>query len=661
MVGALWTGISGLSGAQTALDNESNNIANVNTVGFKSSRISFADQMYQDNIGKGVSSYAVEKLYTQGNLKVTGVNYDMALSGDGFFLVNDGTDDFYTRAGNFRMGDPGTLQSAGGLAVQGWAMKPLTDADIQTSDNNANRFTNDYSKLLGNQIIQNPNDIQTITAKATDYTQTAQSDDIDVFSGAGYKSASTKISDIELLVDKYNQELLTYASADPKPTSTQSLPQRTMIDLDLTVDVVDPATGSLTAATKDLDTNDEIYVWVDGIKYSQSFEEDDQTTVKLLVDQLSNIPGLNAYITDGAAAGAGANGLNDLNDLNTQDTTGKIVIESLIPGRQVRITEVGKVDYSNAETVTKGSINTFQDSVQGAGMGAIESARSAMSKAISGKQQDVYTTQDLLGKTLEYSLSIFDKDLGIDIKIPNDGVDTATAVPLTGLNGSDIDSIVTAINTNNINVANANPENDYELSDYVKAYNINGNLVIKNIDENYEDEFTSNMVDTATNIMLPRDANKSGKEGAGAECLSITTTINQTATKDDLQLRLDTLGITDSAFGDFSVDRSGVITMKQDGADYAIGQIAIAKFTDNRGLDPAGDNLVKESNTSGSPIYNLNNDKTADLRGGTLELSNSDLSQSLVNLMVFQRAFEANSKTISTSDQILTTLIQLKR
>lgn len=85
MIGALWTGISGLASHQTALDNESHNISNVNTVGYKASRISFADQMYQDRIGKGSKVLDAEKLYVQGNLKLTGVDYDMALSGDGFF------------------------------------------------------------------------------------------------------------------------------------------------------------------------------------------------------------------------------------------------------------------------------------------------------------------------------------------------------------------------------------------------------------------------------------------------------------------------------------------------------------------------------------------------------------------------------------------------
>ena len=73
MIGALWTGISGLASQQKALDNEANNIANVNTIGYKASRISFADQIYQDRIGKGSTVLDAEKLYTQGGTKLTGV------------------------------------------------------------------------------------------------------------------------------------------------------------------------------------------------------------------------------------------------------------------------------------------------------------------------------------------------------------------------------------------------------------------------------------------------------------------------------------------------------------------------------------------------------------------------------------------------------------
>jgi flagellar hook protein FlgE len=161
--------------------------------------------------------------------------------------------------------------------------------------------------------------------------------------------------------------------------------------------------------------------------------------------------------------------------------------------------------------------------------------------------------------------------------------------------------------------------------------------------------------------ILPKNPNISGREGAGAEFLQINTNINQTASKSELQLRLDTLGLTDSAFGDFEVDNTGLVTMTQDGARFAIGQVAIARFTDNRGLNPVGDNLLMETTRSGSALFNIDNDKMAEIKGGTLELSTADLSESLVNLMVFQRAFEANAKSITTADTILTTLIQLKR
>jgi flagellar hook protein FlgE len=128
-----------------------------------------------------------------------------------------------------------------------------------------------------------------------------------------------------------------------------------------------------------------------------------------------------------------------------------------------------------------------------------------------------------------------------------------------------------------------------------------------------------------------------------------------------LQLKLDSLGLTDSSFGEFSVDSSGIITMKQDGVDYAIGQIAIAQFNNNIELEAVGDNLLSKTKESGDPIYSINNDNGVSVKGETLELSTADLSESLVNLMVFQRAFEANAKTITTADDILQTLIGLKR
>ena len=264
MIGALWTGISGLSSQQQALDNESNNIANVNTIGYKASRISFADQMYQDRIGKGSKILDAEKLYTQGGLKLTGVNYDMALSGDGFFTVmnnrNSGTSEtLYTRAGNFRMGDNGTLQDAAENEVQGWSMTAIDSKNDVTSTNpNVSIFTSDYSNMISSKIIKHGNYVETITAKSTDYSATAKSDSSTAFSGAGLKTKGAKESDIEAAIKDYTNWLKKLQD-EPDGVLAESVTQVTQINF---------KTGANGIISKD---SDQIYVYINGNKISQNY------------------------------------------------------------------------------------------------------------------------------------------------------------------------------------------------------------------------------------------------------------------------------------------------------------------------------------------------------------------------------------------------------
>ena len=692
MIGALWTGISGLSSQQTALDNESNNIANVNTIGYKASRISFADQMYQNRIGKGSKILDAEKLYTQGGLKLTGVNYDMALSGDGFFTVinnrNSGTSEtLYTRAGNFRMGDNGTLQDAAGNEVQGWAMTAIDSKnDVISTNPNVSIFKSDYTNLISSKIIKHGSYVETITAKSTDYSATAKSDSSTVFSGAGLKTKGAKEADIEAAVIDYTNWLKKLQD-EPDGVSAASVPQVTQINF---------KTGANGIISKD---SDQIYVYINGNKISQNYVVTSATTAdiaeldaatipdtstggsgaggiwaqadydremsriatyKALADKISGIAGLVAYTSSETSASGGNDDVLEMSDTFAPSTKladmykGIIQIKSLIPGTEFTVSEVAEV---SSNTVNQGNYLTTTTAKAGSGTGALESSRDALSKLITGKQQDVYTTADLgasfpTAATFTYNIDIYDKDLGKSIPVPNDNATVPTAVPITITGATSVDDFVAKFKT-------AGDASSPKLTDYVEAVNINGNLVIRTKDENFDVEFSGALKNGTT----PKDKNAaySGRAGAGAEFIEIKNKVDQTASKDSLQLRLDTLGISDTAFGEFSVDSTGLITMKQDGADFAIGQVAIALFNNNQGLNPMGDNLLAKTNESGDPIYNLNNNKTAKIEGKTLELSKADLSESLVNLMVFQRAFEANAKSITTSDDILNTLINLKR
>lgn len=695
MIGALWTGISGLASQQKALDNESNNIANVNTIGYKASRISFADQMYQDRIGKGSTVLDAEKLYTQGGTKLTGVNYDMALNGDGFFTVmksstSGGSETFYTRAGNFRMGDNGTLQDSAGNEVQGWMMTPIDSQNDVTSTNpNTSVFTSDYTKPLASRIIRHGNYIETITAKATDYNLTAKSDSSTVFSGDGGKTKSSKVSDIEAAIKDYTN-WLQKLKEEPDALSATSIPQISQINF---------KSGSESVIGKD---SDQIYVYIDGNKISQKFvvtsasdslkaelyADDPVTyadptgtltpaqiavydkaagkiaTYKALADQISEIPGLVATmaIDSGKVDAFNTGETYTPSTKNIDMLKGIIQIKSLIPGQEFKISEVA--ESAGEESVVQGNFQTTSTASKGSGIGALDASRDALTMLITGKQQDVYTASNLgidgTPKDYTYGLTIYDKELRINLPIPNDGGVPPQAKPFYIDNASSIDDVVSQINSNP------------DLSAQVVARNVNGNLVVETLDSNYDVEFTGSMKvsDDASGtaaapagVFTPIDvnANYSGRKGAGAEFIEITNKVDQTSTKGSLQLRLDTLGISDSPFGEFSVDSTGLITMKQDGVEFAIGQVAVAVFNNNRGLNPVGGNLLAKTNESGDPIYNLNNAKTAEIQTKTLELSTADLSESLVNLMVFQRAFEANAKSITTADELLTTLIGLKR
>ena len=138
-MGALWSGVTGLQAHQVAMDVEGNNIANVNTVGFKYSRASFADLFSQTHkvatapqgnlggknsmqIGLGSTVNTVTKIFKQGTIQTTEKQSDMAIQGDGFFVVSpDGGKTYlYTRNGDFSLDSVGNFVDRNGYIVQGW-------------------------------------------------------------------------------------------------------------------------------------------------------------------------------------------------------------------------------------------------------------------------------------------------------------------------------------------------------------------------------------------------------------------------------------------------------------------------------------------------------------------------------------------------------------
>jgi flagellar hook protein FlgE len=189
MLRALSSGVSGIQQFQNRLDVIGNNIANSNTIAFKSARTDFADAFSQTlqvssasssgsgqagmQVGSGVVTSAVKNLYTQGALTRTGVGTDLAIDGDGFFIVRDpiGGEEFATRAGDFRLDSNGYLITNKGLRVQGYSAANISPGapmgDIQIDANLAPPTTDPTATMTTFSISREG----TVNVKMSDGTE----------------------------------------------------------------------------------------------------------------------------------------------------------------------------------------------------------------------------------------------------------------------------------------------------------------------------------------------------------------------------------------------------------------------------------------------------------------------------------------------------------
>lgn len=155
MMRSLYSAVSGLQNHQARMDVIGNNVANVNTTGFKKGRMTFQDILSQtltgaakpseergglnpEQIGLGMSIGSIDTLMNQGSIQTTGKNTDLAITGEGFFTTKLGDRTFYTRSGNFMLDRDGLLVNPNGLKVQGWNAVTLQNGD---------RFINTASPL----------------------------------------------------------------------------------------------------------------------------------------------------------------------------------------------------------------------------------------------------------------------------------------------------------------------------------------------------------------------------------------------------------------------------------------------------------------------------------------------------------------------------------
>lgn len=333
MIGALFNGISGLDSFQKALNTQSNNIANINTVAYKTDGISFVDLMYQDRIGKGTATVTVEKNFTQGDFKITENSYDMAIDGPGYFTIYDPEQDEYyvSKAGDFKQDVDGFLVTASGKYVMGIPATITGDMIINE----------DYPRFIASQVVSTTGNVESINIKASDYVSSA-TDEVDAGTGIITKPGSSISANIEALKVDYQEKLASYA-INPTNAGTASTTQQS--------DVVfaDYATA--------FQSGTYVSIHVDNVKYTQYYNESE--TAEIAMQRL-------------AAQIAKAEGVKDA---TFDPATGTLSIEGLVPGESFNVFD------ADIDGTAYNTINTTA-AVLGSGEAAMNSSFAALQDAI---------------------------------------------------------------------------------------------------------------------------------------------------------------------------------------------------------------------------------------------------------------------------------------
>jgi flagellar hook protein FlgE len=613
------------------MDVESNNIANVNTIGFKYSRANFADLLAQTNqiatapqgalggknavqVGLGTTINSVTRMHSQGSIQNTDKNTDVAIQGDGFFIVSsDGGSTYkYSRSGDFKFDAVGNFVDNNGFIVQGWSRDedtgkvdstaPISNIQIKpglTTPANASTEVVVKANLnSGNHIIQyaptykmaSNGDITLAdgrTILTTDSTYLSYIDDMGVmFSAAG---------------DAFN-----LASAVNGPGVGGD---GILISTDGGANYAEFRFTSIAADVNTAGTG------AGGVANTPP-QSDGSASNSVDVFYFNTIGDLRTAVQNhvsATSAGAVAT-INSQGKLEINNSAGASDLSLAVAGVEDGDTVINDIFTNNFLTlsgnVVAGSPSTKQSQ--------------SINAATHSASIDIY---DSLGS--KHTLKIDFRKASSD---PTKGSSWSyiISVPKPGDIGGQ------APNENIIDPAGTI---NFDTQGAISGY------TIPSID------FTGNNGSKPNQAVTLNFGKINGFDG-------ITSFDNPSATS----------GISQDGFpgGDLlgiRIDQSGTLVGSfSNGRSFGLAQIAMAKFTNNEGLLTEGGNVYTQSANSGEAI--IGTAATAGrgfIQSSALEASNVDLSRSLTQLIIIQRGYQANGKTITTSDQLLETLIGLKR
>ena len=582
MMRSLFSGVSGLKVHQIRMDNIGNNIANVNTVGFKSTRTTFSDMLSQtqagaasptDNlggtnpkqIGLGVQVASMDLIFTDGSPQSTGKNSDLSLSGNGLFVVKGGSSTYYTRDGAFEYDANGYYVLPGsGYKVQGW--------NAVNGSLNTNSLPEDIIVPAG----------KTMEASAT--TQVKFSGNLNAGALEIIEINGTDVVGTAIEVEKGTTVKLrdgtTVAAADAGTyTIGHSIPV--------------PSTVSIYDS---LGNTHEVPILMEMCP-EEMIQEDLQNgiakkscwKVSLAYDSTQQVPD-----DTGTTTSAATSTRIQLDDGTIVEMSDDVYVYFNTDGT-----------FSHLIQEKSDAANTFTDLTSRGNPNALAASNTGLSTA--------------------------DPDFGNHAR---DGAANAAAAQ---------------VSQNTPNTASVNDDTDTGTAQ----------LVLK-----YTQAYDS---DTTTNTAIDQKLDAYNYSTGLYEDTRVQLVFND-STAPLTQYYGSSTAYPSGDGNEFgtlisvSADTSGIITgTYTNGQRRYEAQVAVAQFVNPAGLTKTGNSLYSESNNSGTANVKTAPDLGLTITPAALEMSNVDLANEFSEMIITQRGFQANSKIINVGDEMLETLVNMKR
>ncbi len=657
MLDSIYIGITGVSSHQTRMNVISNNIANVNTTGYKGERANFADVMSktlygggpqraqiaatnpsQSGLGVGVSS--IDTIQQQGTLQTTGIETDLAVEGDGYFIVSDGNQRLFSRDGTFafdvngRLYDPGSgFVVQGNLANADGTFKSEVEDLIIPLDRESEAVATTSIRLSGNLDASGSDMGAPVWTSRTLFGLPAR---LTSSPNPGFPLDLTDLNEAGLKV--------TITSGGEVTESTLNIPAKSYADrLELVAELNSQISINGALKNKVLFKTNEL-----GELILRTVEGGDQVSIKVdNADPEVNVASRLGFTADVSETGQKAADIDLINDLSN-------VGADLTDGDVIRFTGV----KPNGERFD--GRFTFETGVSD----TIEQLLTAVSNIYGGVDAglDPETGQLILTDTItqdrivgfDINLTLLDSGVGSGIYGDEPPYEFSTNTQVFDEKGN--------AHSLTLNFTRGVVDNEWSwvaTVDGLTPQAGNNGKVIFNEDGTLR-SFES--ADKSPIVFQPGEGTPLLRIDVGADSTDRLGGLTQFVASSSASVREQDGRASGSLISvNFQPD-GNIVGLFSNGTSENMGRVSLASFGNADGLMRMGSNMFVQSEASGEAVIGAAESTVqGSIRSGQVEMSNVDLAAEFTNMIVTQRGFQASARSITTSDELLTEVVNLKR